>query len=133
MSNNWQYTAVALLVLGFVVPFLALLNRPLKQRMRYLMAIALLVFLVRILDVIWWVVPSGVYVTADHFHPNSVHWMEFAAIAGIGGIWLTLFYYFLSGRRVLSPATDPKPHHGHGSHSHSHAPVTSSGQVVSHA
>lgn len=136
MSNGWQYVAVLMIVGGFAVPFLALLNRPLKQRMRWLMLAAGWVFLLRIADVIWWVVPSGVHITPD-FHPNAVHWVDFAAIAGIGGIWLTLFFYFLSGRRVLSPATDPKPHgHGHtaeDSHAHSHSHAPAGGQVVSHA
>jgi hypothetical protein len=134
MSNGWQYVAVALLLLGFVVPFLALLNRPLKQRMRLLMLVCVLVFAIRIVDVIWWVVPSGVHVTADPahpFHPNSVHWVDFAAIAGLGGIWLLLFFYFLAGRRVLSPATDPKPHAPGHTAEDSHAPA--GGQVVSHA
>jgi hypothetical protein len=135
LSNGWQYVAVALIVLGFAIPFLLLLQRPLKQRMRTLGAIAVLVFLMRIVDVIWWVVPSGAHIAADHpFHPNTLHWVDIAAILGLGGVWLTGFFYFLSGRRVLSPATEPRPGHGHGSSSHSHshaAPV--GGQVVSHA
>lgn len=130
MSNNWQYVAVALILLGFALPFVLLLQRPLKQRLRTLGAIAVLVFLMRIVDVCWWIIPSGVHVTPG-FHPNSFHWVDAAAILGIGGIWLSFFFYFLGGRPVLSPTTEPKPHHGHGHASHSnHAPA---GQVVSHA
>jgi hypothetical protein len=132
MANSWQYVAVALILLGFLVPFLLLLQRPLKQRMQTLGAIALLVFLMRIVDVIWWVVPSGGHIY-EGFKPNSIHWVDFAAILGLGGIWLSGFFYFLSGRRVLSPTTEPKPGHGHGSHSHSHAHAPVGGQVVSHA
>ena len=138
LSNGWQYVAVALILLGFAVPFLLLLNRPLKQRLRTLGAICVLVFLMRIVDVIWWTVPSGVHVTPDHFHPEHLTLMDVSAILALGGVWFTSFFFFLGGRPVLSPTTEPKPLHGHKGHghgsaagSHAHGPV--GGQVVSHA
>jgi len=136
LSNAWQYVAVGLILLGFAIPFVLLLQRPLKQSLKTLGLICVLVFFMRIVDVIWWVVPSGAHVTPDHFHPNSFHWMDAAGILALGGIWMLSFFFFLGGRPVLSKTTEPKPHHGHGRHSHGsadHAHGSTGGQVVSHA
>jgi hypothetical protein len=131
LENNWLWVATYLIVFGFGLNVFLLLMRGLKQRMRYLIILAFLVMLNCGVEAVWWIVPSGVKVT-ESFIPNSFHWVDAAAIIGVGGVWLSAFFFFLSGRPVLSPATEPKPGHGHG-HGSVHALGHLSGaRVVSH-
>jgi hypothetical protein len=41
-----------------------------------------------------------------HVSHVFVHWLDLAAVLGIGGLWLWMFYTQL-GRRPLLPAGDP--------------------------
>ncbi|MCL4814377.1 MAG: hypothetical protein KJ061_17960, partial [Vicinamibacteraceae bacterium] len=108
-SGGWQYL-VALLVIGhFILPFVILLNADVKKNVRLLTSIALLLFLMRILEVFFQVVPQ--------FRPGlSFHWIDVAVVAAMGGIWTALYARNLKRRAVL-PVNDPYykeafAHHG---------------------
>lgn len=108
-SGGWQYL-VALLVVGhFILPFVILLNADVKKNVRLLTSIALLLFVMRILEVFFQVVPQ--------FRPGlSFHWIDVAVVAAMGGIWTALYARNLKRRAVL-PVNDPYykeafAHHG---------------------
>jgi hypothetical protein len=94
--DGWQYLAMALAVLHFGLPFLLLLSRDVKESPRALTAVALLILLMRFLDVLWWVEPA--FDEGLHFY-----WLlDVAALVGLGGVWM---WWFLGQvqRRPLPP------------------------------
>ncbi len=108
-TGGWEWIGLFLVPLHFVLPFLLLLSRGTKRSARMLLRVALVVFLMRIVDLFWIVAPA--------FHPTglAVHWMDLAALIGVGGIWIAVFVRQLKGRSLL-PLHDPRlreaVHHG---------------------
>ncbi len=99
--GGWEYLSVALIAFNFAVPFLVLLSRDLKRNPRPLLAVALYVIVFRFADIFWTLAPS---MRGDAFR---VHWMDFAALAGIGGLWLGVFLKSLATRPAV-PVNDPR-------------------------
>jgi hypothetical protein len=99
-QGGWQTVALVLIALHFVLPFILLLSRPLKRNVRWLMAVALLVFLARSIDLYWLIVPA--------FYPAGVHfhWLDLALWLAIGGGWLALFSRLWRNKAPL-PSHDP--------------------------
>ena len=95
----WGVTIVAIALLHFAAPFLFLLSRDLKRNPRSLMMVALLVLVMRMIDLLWMLVPA--------FHGRSWVWLDAIALIGFGGLWLGLFAWQL-GKRALIPLNDPQ-------------------------
>jgi len=98
--GGWGWVGLAILALHFVVPFLLLLSREANRNPRLLRLAAIILVVMRFVDVAWLVLPAfsrGVF---------SVHWMDLALPAGLGGVWLSLFARNLGGRLLL-PIHDP--------------------------
>jgi hypothetical protein len=98
-SGGWQYVALGLVVLHFAVPFLLLLSPRVKRDPRRLAAVAALVLAMRWIDLLWQVVPN-------FSQRVTFHWLDAAALVGVGGAWLLLFARHLAGRSLL-PVHDP--------------------------
>jgi len=98
--GGWQYLAVILVLFQFALPFVILLSRSLKRNARRLAAVALVVLAARLLDLFWLLKPA--------FSPArfSVHWMDVAAVLGVGGLWLSFFLLRLRDQPLL-PLRDP--------------------------
>ena len=111
LSNGWQGLMLVLVVGHFALPFGMLLSADVKQNMRRLAPIAALLFVMRIVDVIFQVAPQ--------FHEGLfVSWVDLAVVVGVGGIWVAAFCWNLRGRALL-PANDPgfeEAFASHGSH-----------------
>src|SRR5205823_4398645 len=56
--GGWLWLALLLVVFQFSLPFLLLLSREIKQDPRRLAVVALLVLVMRYLDVFWWIEPA---------------------------------------------------------------------------
>jgi hypothetical protein len=99
-KGGWLALGLFILVFQFFVPFFLLLSRDLKRDMRRLAGVALLVMVMRFIDLFWTVAPL--------FYPDrlSVHWLDVAAPAGIGGIWLWMYLRELRSQPLL-PLHDP--------------------------
>jgi len=94
IRGGWIAIAVALLLFHFALPFLLLLFRNVKGKVRALAAVAVAMLVMRLVD-IWWVV-------APTFESRiRVHWMDVMAPVGIGGIWIAVFVWQLKGRPLL--------------------------------
>jgi hypothetical protein len=100
LRGGWGYVGLAIVLLHFALPFVLLLSRDLKRNARTLMRVALLVFIMRFIDLLWLIVPE--------FHRGELHfgWMDFVAPIGIGGIWLWYFSWELK-KRALFAFNDP--------------------------
>ena len=109
LVGGWDFVALLLVLLHFVLPFLLLLSRDVKQRPRALASVAALLLVMRLVDRYWMIVPA--------FAPWKglrLHWMDVAALVGVGGVWAALFLRELR-RRPLLPAPVPggeANHHG---------------------
>jgi hypothetical protein len=95
-EGGWQYVAIAIVLVHFVLPFAVLLSRDLKRNPRQLAVIASIVIVARWVDLFWMVTPA--------FHPGhlTAHWMDVAAPVGVGGLWFWMFVRQLKGRSLLA-------------------------------
>ena len=100
MRGGWQWIAVLLVVCHFILPFLLLLSREVKQQVRYLSLLAVFLLVMRYIDMVWNVDPAF---DQGRFR---FHWMDVAAGVGVGGIWIAAFVARLRQRPLL-PLHDP--------------------------
>jgi hypothetical protein len=100
LRGGWQYVSTLLLLGHFALPFVLLLSRDLKRRPRLLAQVAIIVLVMRYVDVLWLVEPMFGH---EGF---PVHWMDVALPAGLVGVWFFLFVRHLRSRPLL-PLNDP--------------------------
>ncbi len=98
-TGGWEWIAVAIFVLHFVLPFLLLLMRQIKRKASRLVKVALLILVMRWVELIWHVKPA-------HFSQFSFSWIDVAVFAAIGGIWLSFVCRNLT-REPLTFKQDP--------------------------
>jgi hypothetical protein len=104
MKGIWGAIALLVVIFHFGFPFLLLLSRRVKRDPRMLVFVALLVLLMRLLDLCWMIEPEF-----SHGFSMSLMDMVIAVVAqlGIGGIWLATFLWQLK-KRPLLPVNDPQ-------------------------
>ena len=100
-ETQWIWVSAFLLVFHFFVPFVILFSRWVKQKARALIWAAAWMIFARLVDVFWIVIPGF---EREGF---PLLWTDFAAVIGIGGIWLAVFFYRLKQRDIL-PTKDPR-------------------------
>jgi hypothetical protein len=100
IRGGWLWVAIAIVLFQFVAPFVLLLSHRLKRRAPSIAAVALMLIVIRFVDVFWLVTPA--------FDPGrlSVHLLDLAAVLALGGFWIWLFVRQLEGRPLL-PLRDP--------------------------
>jgi hypothetical protein len=98
--GGWQWIAVALALFHFAIPFFLLLIRRNKRKREVISGIAVAVVVMRLVDLVWLVVPA-------HEPSVHVHWLDFATLAGIGGLWVAGFSKELRKQSLL-PLGDPE-------------------------
>ena len=98
--GGWQWIAVALALFHFAIPFFLLLIRRNKRRRQVISGIAIAVVVMRLVDLMWLVVPA-------HEPTVHVHWLDIATLAGIGGLWVAGFSKQLRKQSLL-PLGDPE-------------------------
>src|SRR5687768_601591 len=96
----WGVVIVVIGILHFAAPFLFLLSRDLKRNPGKLVMIAMLILVMRAVDLLWMLVPA-------FREEHRWIWMDLIALVGFGGIWLALFTWQLS-KRSLIPINDPQ-------------------------
>ncbi|MEO5968483.1 MAG: hypothetical protein ABIQ95_01040 [Bdellovibrionia bacterium] len=84
-QGGWQWLALLLVLFQFLAPFLALLLRGTKDNPLRLTALGLLIFLIRIVDHYWMLMP-GLF--PEGF---DLHWDAVLCWVGMGAIWLAFF------------------------------------------
>jgi hypothetical protein len=101
LGTGWNVVAVFLLVGHFFVPFLLLLSRKRKRYINSLARIAVLLFVMRLVDYFWLISP------AFNVDALQIHWMDLVAPIAIGGIWIALFLRGLKAEPLI-PLHDPR-------------------------
>ncbi|MBZ5516978.1 MAG: hypothetical protein LAN62_19435 [Acidobacteriia bacterium] len=108
-TGGWAWIAVLLIVFHFAVPFLLLLSRFVKRRIRLLSAVAAGLVVMSLLDMFWLLAPAY-----DRAGPRF-HWLDWTAVIGMGGVWFWRFIAQLK-RAALVPLHDPRMARGAGHH-----------------
>ncbi len=108
-TGGWQYVVLIEVLFHFVLPFLILLSRDIKRNPRLLAAVATGVIVACFFDVFWMVTPA--------FSPQQLtfHWMDVAAVLGVGGIWLWFFVQQLRNYPLIA-INDPSLPEGNHAH-----------------
>ncbi len=110
MDPNWRWVAVLLIVGHFALPFALLMSFDVKRNRARLASVALLVCLMRVVDVCWLLIPAFGEKQSAGVGP----WVLYpAAIVGVGGLWLGTFLWQL-GRRPLLPTYPDMTEAAHG-------------------
>jgi Ni/Fe-hydrogenase subunit HybB-like protein len=94
--GGWKEVALLLTIFQFALPVALLLQRGMKRRRERLAAIAVMILVLNVVNVYWLIAPA--------FHPEGVriHWLDFATLIAIGGLWTDAFLWIL-GRQPLLP------------------------------
>ncbi len=100
IHGAWGAIALAVIVLHFAFPFLFLLSRSLKRHAGKLVIVAVLILVMRLIDLFWMIEPNF---SGGEFHFS---WMDLVAPIAMGGLWLGVFARALT-QRALIPINDP--------------------------
>ncbi len=100
LLGAWRWVSLLLAILHFALPFFLLLSRDLKRDVGRLAGVALLLLVMRWVDVYWLAAPAFL---PDHV---AIHWLDLVLPIGLGGIWIGAFAGELL-KRPLLPVNDP--------------------------
>ncbi len=96
LRTSWGWVGIALLALQFLVPFTLLLFRPLKRSASLLCGVAVLMIIMRFVDM-WWIVLPSTFVKGFR-----LDWLNFSVPGAIGALWIAAFLWHI-GKRPLLP------------------------------
>lgn len=99
MENGWEVFTYGLLIGRFVIPFLVLLNKNAKENPAVLKFITVWILVTHFIEMYWIIMPT-------HAHHPHFSWMDLTAFAGLGGIFLALFFMKYK-KSKLFPVNDP--------------------------
>ena len=100
-ETSWRFVGIGLVVFHFAVPFVLLLSRAIKRQAEGIIKVAILILIVRLVD-LWWLI-------APDFHRQgiSLSWLDVLLPLSMGSFWLGCFILELRGRAIL-PIHDPE-------------------------
>jgi hypothetical protein len=111
----WQPVSLSLVIFHFAVPFIMLMSHNVKRRMGWLALGAGLLLVMHVVEYYWLVLPTfkagahGAAGAAGEGGHGSlpVHWMDFAALLGVGGAYLALVFRLMTQHKLV-PVSDPR-------------------------
>lgn len=121
ITGGWGYVAVLLLTCHFMLPFVVLLQRRVKDPGKPLMYVGAFIITMRLIDLFWWIKPSFTagqgFEAAYKLSTFNLHWLDIVLPLAMGGIW-TWFFLWQLKKRPLVPQHDPnmKEAFAHGGH-----------------
>jgi len=100
-ETSWHFVGLGLVLFHFAVPFVLLLSRAIKRQAEGIIRVAVLILIVRLVD-LWWLI-------APDFHRQgiSLSWLDVLLPLSMGSFWLGCFILELRGRAIL-PIHDPE-------------------------
>jgi hypothetical protein len=96
ITGSWSWLVYALVIGHFALPFFLLLPRAIKYRSRVLAGISIWILVMHYLDVYWLVLPQL------HPHGAAPHWLDLAALLGVGGMATGVAAWRQYGRSLLA-------------------------------
>jgi hypothetical protein len=104
LQTEWKWVGVLLVLFGFTFPFLMLLSRDLKRRGNTIIIIALVVIVMRFVDLFWLTAPEFSRDTIPLSVPNIA--LDILTPIGMLGVWVAFYIRQLRARPLL-PLGDP--------------------------
>lgn len=106
LRGGWQVFGLALILLHFALPFVLLLSRGLKRRGRTLVRVAILMLVMRVVDLIFLFAPATQHAAVTQGeHGAGIHWQDVVtmalAVAGLFGVWAWHYLGELRKRPLL--------------------------------
>jgi hypothetical protein len=100
LLGGWSGVSLTLVLLHFALPFVLLLSREGKRHASRLSGVAVLLLVMRWVDLHWLAAPA--------FSPErpAFHWLDAVTWIALGGFWVAAFARLLL-RRPLLPLNDP--------------------------
>lgn len=103
----WPAIGLGLVILHFFVPFFILLGRNNKRRIERIATLAILVLVMRVIDIFWWVGPTSLSVPSiqkdvDGLLVRQITWMDVVMVPAMFGIWLAVALWLLKLRPALA-------------------------------
>lgn len=99
-QGSWKVVSLFIVFGHFVLPFMTLLGREPKRNPAVLFFMGFWILAIHWVDLHWIVLPNL------HHHGVSLSWIDFAAMLGVGGLFLWRFIGRLD-RKPLVPVKDP--------------------------
>lgn len=99
MRSGWQWVSFFLVLFHFAVPFFLLLSKDLKLHPAQLAGVAILLLVMRWVDVYWLVSPA-------FSEQVTFHWLDVTAFLAVGGAWVALYVTNLASRPLI-PIGEP--------------------------
>jgi len=96
-EGGWSTVALSLVVFQFVVPFLLLLSRRIKQDRRSLARVAILVLFMSYVNAVWIIVPAPAHYVSAWWD----YWLVVSVPIGMSAIWLGAFLWQLDRRPLV--------------------------------
>lgn len=94
-EGNWKILSLTLVFGHFVIPFLGLMTRAAKRNLTWLMLISMWILIMHWIDLYWIAMPTYAH------HGFHLTWMDLTLFVGIGGIFLGIFWKFLSSNAII--------------------------------
>lgn len=89
-SGSWLVVASIIALFHFAIPFAALVSRRMKDSATALSVIAGIILAAHVVDLWWLIMPT---LRAGAW---DISWLDAAAMAGLGGVWLAIFCWRLA-------------------------------------
>lgn len=108
LSGAWRLVAGAIILFHFILPFFLLLPKKANRNPRILVTVALLLIVMRYIDLYWMIAPQVSHDQNGYMHAAfHFNWMDIVAPFGIGGIWV---WYFITQLKKLPllPINEPQ-------------------------
>ena len=99
LEGSWAWVSASLLLGNFILPFLLLIARGAKRNLRLLGSVSALILLMHFVNLYWVIMPT------IHQHGFHLHWLDLAAMAGVGSAYGLAFWRLLR-RHALMPVGD---------------------------
>ncbi|HET6568163.1 MAG TPA: hypothetical protein VFG50_09375 [Rhodothermales bacterium] len=103
-TEAWFIVTLVVVILHFTIPFVLLLFRQMKREPKLLGYLALFIFAMRAVEVLWLIKPSFQWEVGQ---PVGVSWLDPVALLGLGAIWFAEFLRQIRKARLL-PYRDPR-------------------------
>lgn len=99
-GNTWQSVSMLLIFGHFVFPFLALITRAAKRKVKFLLFMSVWIFAMRFVDLYWIIMPTGLNEDGSHVAFDfSIY--DIAPIIGIGGIFFWFFWKQFTANAIV--------------------------------
>ena len=98
-AGNWKILSMTLVFGHFTIPFLVLMTRAAKRSFTLLTIISIWLLVMHWIDLYWIAMPTYAH------HGFHLSWMDLTLFIGIGGVFLGIFWKYLSSN-ALVPLND---------------------------